>query len=85
MGERVKRITVKGFMDIHTMVEDRLLQCCVHAGAVADGRPVAMPFCAAQTWPALGAMKVSGGQAVVAEAARSSPSSRIEISRMRNF
>lgn len=85
MGERVKRITVKGFMDIHTMVEDRLLQCCVHAGAVADGRPVAMPFCAAQTWPALGAMKVPAAQAVVAEAARSSPSSRIEISRMRNF
>lgn len=59
MGERVKRITVKGFMDIHTMVEDRLLQCCVHAGAVADGRPVAIPFCAAQTWPALGTMKVA--------------------------
>ena len=59
MGERVKRITVKGFMDVHTMVEDRLLQCCVHAGGVSDGRPVAMPFCAAQTWPALGAMKVA--------------------------
>ncbi|HSD48758.1 MAG TPA: radical SAM protein [Actinomycetota bacterium] len=85
MGERVKRITVKGFMDIHTTIEERLLLCCVHSGGVADGRPVAMPFCAAQTWPVLGAMKISRAQAVVAEAARSRPSSRIEISRMRNF
>lgn len=58
-GERVKRVTVKGFMDVHTMIEERLLQCCVHVGAVSDGRPVAVPFCAAQTWPALGAMKVA--------------------------
>jgi 7,8-dihydro-6-hydroxymethylpterin dimethyltransferase len=72
MGERVKRITVKGFMDIHTMVEDRLLQCCVHAGAVADGRPVAMPFCAAQTWPALGAMKL-------ASAAGSTATARLQV------
>lgn len=59
MGAWVKRITVKGFMDIHTMVEDRLRQCCVDAGAVSDGRAVAMPFCPAQTWPALGAMKAA--------------------------
>lgn len=64
MGERVKRITVKGFMDINTMVEDRLLRCCVHAGAVSDGAPVAVPFCAAQTWPTLGAMKVASAAGV---------------------
>jgi hypothetical protein len=36
LGRRVKRITVKPFMDVHTMIEERLLQCCVH---VATQRP----------------------------------------------
>ncbi|GIF03442.1 radical SAM protein [Actinoplanes siamensis] len=30
LAERVKRITVKPFMDVATMIEERLLQCCVH-------------------------------------------------------
>ena len=30
LGERVKRITVKPFMDMNTMIEERLAQCCVH-------------------------------------------------------
>src|SRR6478735_2491674 len=34
LGERVVRITVKPFMDIHTMIEERLTQCCVHVGTV---------------------------------------------------
>ena len=32
LGERVKRITVKPFMDMNTMIEERLTQCCVHVG-----------------------------------------------------
>src|SRR5690606_20984409 len=34
LGERVKRITVKPFMDINTMIEERLTQCCVHVATV---------------------------------------------------
>ncbi|HYN96354.1 MAG TPA: radical SAM protein, partial [Pilimelia sp.] len=37
LGERVKRITVKPFMDVATMVEERLLQCCVHVGTRGSG------------------------------------------------
>ena len=32
LGERVVRLTVKPFMDMSTMIEERLLQCCVHVG-----------------------------------------------------
>ncbi|GAA3285024.1 radical SAM protein [Dactylosporangium vinaceum] len=68
LGERVKRITVKPFMDLHTMIEERLLQCCVHvatrssAPATASGPPSAVdqcaPFCAVQAWPALSAQRL---------------------------
>ena len=34
LGERVLRVTVKPFMDMSTMVEERLLQCCVHVATV---------------------------------------------------
>ncbi len=41
MGERVVRVTVKPFMDMNTMIEERLTQCCVHvgtrSGAAGDG------------------------------------------------
>jgi hypothetical protein len=30
LGEHVVRITVKPCMDISTMIEERLVQCCVH-------------------------------------------------------
>jgi uncharacterized radical SAM superfamily Fe-S cluster-containing enzyme len=66
VANRVKRITVKPFMDIHTMIEERLLQCCVHVGTVGDQHQC-VPFCAAQAWPLLGRMKP-------AEAARLEPS-----------
>jgi len=65
LGARVKRITIKPFMDVHTMLEERLLQCCVHVGTARDldhGVAAAhqcVPFCAAQAWPALGRMKLS--------------------------
>ncbi|MFC2177143.1 radical SAM protein [Actinomycetota bacterium] len=57
-GTRVKRINVKPFMDIHTMIEERLVQCCVHVGTVGD-RHQCVPFCAAQAWPDLGTMKLA--------------------------
>ena len=79
MGDRVKRVTVKGFMDIHTMVEDRLLRCCVHTGAMTDGGPVAMPFCAAQTWPALGAMKVASAAGSAAAPSHPEESGRVRV------
>ncbi len=59
LGERVKRITVKPFMDIHTMLEERLLQCCVHVGTSGAGGHACVPFCAAQAWPALSRMKLA--------------------------
>jgi len=64
LGARVKRITVKPFMDVHTLIEERLLQCCVHVGTARDREDgeaahQCVPFCAAQAWPALGRMKLS--------------------------
>jgi uncharacterized radical SAM superfamily Fe-S cluster-containing enzyme len=54
LGERVKRITVKPFMDVATMIEERLAQCCVHvATRGTDGAHQCAPFCAVQAWPAL--------------------------------
>ena len=54
LAERVKRITIKPFMDINTMIEERLTQCCVHvATRSAGGADQCAPFCAVQAWPAL--------------------------------
>jgi hypothetical protein len=50
VGERVKRVTIKHFMDANMLITERLEQCCVHvAGAGND--PVRMPFCAARLFP----------------------------------
>jgi len=50
VGRRVKRITIKHFMDADMLIAERLEQCCVHvAGAGND--PVRMPFCAARLFP----------------------------------
>jgi uncharacterized radical SAM superfamily Fe-S cluster-containing enzyme len=60
LGRRVKRITIKPFMDIHTMLEERLLQCCVHVGTVSEAAAhQCAPFCAVQAWPALGRQRLS--------------------------
>jgi 7,8-dihydro-6-hydroxymethylpterin dimethyltransferase len=64
LGARIKRITVKPFMDIHTMLEERLTQCCVHvgtrsAGAGDAGGDQCAPFCAVQAWAPLGAQKLA--------------------------
>jgi hypothetical protein len=53
---RVKRISVKGFMDASTLSVERLRQCCVHVGTVEpdDGAgAVRIPFCARNTLPGL--------------------------------
>lgn len=58
LGERVVRITVKPFMDLSTMIEERLTQCCVHVGTRADQDQCA-PFCAVQAWPELSRQRLS--------------------------
>lgn len=61
LGERVKRITVKPFMDMHTMIEERLTQCCVHVGTANQetGADQCAPFCAVQAWAPLGRTRLS--------------------------
>jgi 7,8-dihydro-6-hydroxymethylpterin dimethyltransferase len=58
LGERVVRITVKPFMDMSTMIEERLVQCCVHVGT-RSAQDQCAPFCAVQAWPQLGAQRLS--------------------------
>ncbi|MEV4361721.1 radical SAM protein [Nonomuraea sp. NPDC004186] len=58
LGERVVRITIKPFMDISTMIEERLAQCCVHVGTRAEQDQCA-PFCAVQAWPQLSRQRLS--------------------------
>jgi 7,8-dihydro-6-hydroxymethylpterin dimethyltransferase len=50
VGERVKRVTIKHFMDANTLITERLEQCCVHV-AGAGNEVVRMPFCAARLFP----------------------------------
>lgn len=60
LAERVKRITVKPFMDMNTMIEERLLQCCVHVGTRSEeDLDQCAPFCAVQAWPQLATSKLS--------------------------
>ncbi len=55
VGKRIKRVMVKPFMDVSTMLEERLLQCCVHVGTEGERGHQCAPFCAVQAWPALSA------------------------------
>ncbi len=70
LGERVVRLTVKPFMDMSTMIEERLTQCCVHVGTRSGPSDAPQhqcaPFCAVQAWPALGRQRLSlsSGQAL---------------------
>jgi uncharacterized radical SAM superfamily Fe-S cluster-containing enzyme len=59
VGNSVKRITVKHFMDADTLITERLEQCCVHV-ASAGNDPVRMPFCAARLFPRLRAKAMEG-------------------------
>ncbi|REJ07821.1 radical SAM protein [Microbacterium bovistercoris] len=61
LADRVLRITVKPFMDINTMIEERLTQCCVHVATVneqTDAHQCA-PFCALQAWAPLSRTRIS--------------------------
>ena len=61
LGERVLRVTVKPFMDMNTMIEERLTQCCVHVATVNgdSGDHQCAPFCAVQAWAPLSASRIS--------------------------
>ena len=60
LGERVLRVTVKPFMDMNTMIEERLTQCCVHVATVGgDGGHQCAPFCAVQAWSPLARSRIS--------------------------
>jgi uncharacterized radical SAM superfamily Fe-S cluster-containing enzyme len=74
-SERIKRITIKPFMDMNTMIEERLQQCCVHVGTESDVQHQCVPFCAAQAWRPLSQMKLSQREQT-AVATASAPSRR---------
>lgn len=61
LGERVVRVTVKPFMDLSTMIEERLTQCCVHVATVneSSGAHQCAPFCAVQAWGPLARTRLS--------------------------
>lgn len=61
LGERVVRITVKPFMDMSTMIEERLTQCCVHVATVnaETSAHQCAPFCAVQAWSPLSRTRLS--------------------------
>jgi uncharacterized radical SAM superfamily Fe-S cluster-containing enzyme len=75
VAERIKRITIKPFMDMNTMLEERLLQCCVHVGTQrgdTSAEHQCAPFCAVQAWPALASTKL-------AELARADVARRVPV------
>ena len=61
LWERVLRVTVKPFMDMSTMVEERVLQCCVHVATVNEfsGSHQCTPFYAVQAWVPLSRTRLS--------------------------
>ena len=49
VAKRLKRLSVKSFMDAWTLNVERLQQCCVHVGSTdGESNPVRIPFCARQ-------------------------------------
>ncbi|MDQ3879844.1 MAG: hypothetical protein M3295_02030, partial [Chloroflexota bacterium] len=62
VARRMKRLTVKSFMDAWTLNIERLQQCCVHVGSTdGDSNPVRIPFCARQLFSQL-RRRTSDGQ-----------------------
>ena len=59
VAQRVKRVTIKHFMDAEMLITERLEQCCVHV-AGAGNNPVRMPFCAARLFPKVRARALEG-------------------------
>jgi hypothetical protein len=60
-ARRVKRLSVKSFMDPWTLNVERLKQCCIHVGATDPAAPpIRIPFCARQCFGPLRARTVAG-------------------------
>ncbi|HEY8869270.1 MAG TPA: radical SAM protein [Candidatus Limnocylindrales bacterium] len=54
LARRVKRVSIKTFMDPWTLNVERLQQCCVHVGSTdGEANPVRVPFCARQIFGSL--------------------------------
>jgi hypothetical protein len=54
VAKRVKRVSIKTFMDPWTLNVERLQQCCVHVGSTdGEANPVRIPFCARQIFGGL--------------------------------
>ncbi len=71
--KRMKRLTIKSFMDAWTLNLERLQQCCVHVGSTdGDSNPVRVPFCARQLFGEL-RQKTSAGQVTAGELIQLSP------------
>lgn len=70
ISKRIKRLTVKSFMDAWTLNMERLQQCCVHVGSLdAERNPVRIPFCARQAFGEL-RQRTSAGQVPLSEVRR---------------
>ncbi len=74
--KRMKRLTIKSFMDAWTLNVERLQQCCVHVGSTdAEMSPIRVPFCARQLFGEL-RRKTSAGQIDVNNLVATRPSGR---------
>jgi uncharacterized radical SAM superfamily Fe-S cluster-containing enzyme len=70
ISKRLKRFTVKSFMDAWTLNVERLQQCCVHVGSIdQEQEPVRVPFCARQLFGAL-RERTAAGQVPLSEIRR---------------
>nr|WP_182114272.1 radical SAM protein [Actinotalea sp. JY-7876] len=78
LGERVLRVTIKPFMDMNTMIEERLTQCCVHVATVEEESRAhqCAPFCAVQAWAPLSRSRISSAAGVPLAAATAAGSGR---------
>jgi uncharacterized radical SAM superfamily Fe-S cluster-containing enzyme len=80
---RVKRFSVKSFMDAWTLNVERLQQCCVHVGSIdPEQEPVRIPFCARQLFGSLRRRTSDGmvaGRELVSLNARPAPLPEIRV------
>ncbi len=70
LGERVLRVTVKPFMDMSTMIEERLpsAACTWPPSTSVTGAHQCAPFCAVQAWAPLSRTRIStatGGRSLL--------------------
>jgi hypothetical protein len=78
VAKRVKRLSVKTFMDVWTLNVERLQQCCVHVGSTdGDANPVRIPFCARQLFGGL-RRQTSAGMVPARELVQLNDRSRVQ-------